>query len=78
MFIDYVGAKCDTCGADTAWDNDLAGLVRSIRECAGLSRKDVSKIIGIKPSTIKYYEWHHPSRRYFNAFKSLIKNKYIK
>lgn len=76
MFHDWVGCRCDTCGADTAWESDLAGFVRTIREKTKLSRKEIAKKAGIKPSTIKNYEWCIPSKKYFEWFKVFIKDFY--
>ena len=76
MFLDYCGFRCDTCGADTAWDGDLAGFVRTIRRKTKLTRKQISDKAGLKPATVKNYEWIHPSKKYFNWFKGFIKNHY--
>ena len=43
LYMDWCGARCDTCGADTAWEGDYAGFVRSIRKFCGLTRKEVAE-----------------------------------
>lgn len=75
FYMDWVGASCDTCGADTAWlcDGDLGGFIRSIRTRCGLSRKDVSDAYGCSTKTIKSYEWGKPSNRYYDWFVNYIK-----
>ena len=78
MFDDWVGAKCDTCGADTSWEGDYAGLVRSVRTRTMLSRKQFSKLIGLKPSTIKKYEFVYPSKKYYQKFRKVIAEFYNK
>ena len=78
MFVDWVGSKCDTCGADTAWEENLAGFVRSIRQRTKLTRKEIAQAAGLKPSTIKSYEWKHPSRKYYDWFRGFIKEFYEK
>lgn len=76
MFMDWCGCRCDTCGADTAWDNDLAGFIRSIRKITGLSRTEIAEKANLKPSTIKRYEWCWPSKKYYEWFKTFIKSFY--
>ena len=76
MFLDWCGMKCDTCKADTAWDGDLAGQVRSVRRHTGLSRKDIALESGLKQSTIKSYEWKLPSKKYYKWFKGFVARFY--
>lgn len=78
MFDDWVGARCDTCGADTAWEENFAGLVRSVRNRTLLSRKQFSFLIGYTPATIKKYEWTHPTEKYYEKFKKCIRDYYQK
>lgn len=76
MYSDWVGASCDTCGADTAWEGDTAGFVRTIRERTKLSRKQIALRSGYKQSTIKSYEWKRPSQRYIKWLMMFIKGFY--
>jgi transcriptional regulator with XRE-family HTH domain len=48
----------------------------AIRENMGLSRKELSGLIGYRPSTIKNYEFCNPSRAYWLKFKSFVKDFY--
>jgi hypothetical protein len=78
MFMDWVGAKCDTCQADTSWEDNAAGLVRSVRKSTGLTRNDIAEKSGLKSSTIKSYEWKSPSNRYYQWFRRFIQEFYSK
>ena len=74
--LDWVGIMCDTCGADTSWDFDTAGLIRSVRKRTRLSRKEIASLAGLKRETIKSYEWNGPSQKYYEWFKKFIKGYY--
>ena len=76
LFMDWCGLNCDTCGADTAWENDLAGFVRSIRTHSGLTRREIAVKAGLKPGTIKAYEWKWPSRKYRDWLAGFIREFY--
>ena len=75
MFMDWVGFVCDTCGADTAREGQ-GGFMRAIREKTGMTRKQFAERIGYKQSTIKSYEWNHPSKKYYDNFNEFIRGFY--
>lgn len=72
-YIDWCGTSCDTCGAMDAGETYLSDYIREIRIRTGLSRKEIAVKAGLKPSTIKKYEWVHPSEKYHIWFKAFIK-----
>jgi len=76
MMPDWCGGHCDTCHADLSWDGDCSGMVRTVRQSAGLTRKQIADKAGLKPSTIKKYEWCWPSKRYWKWFISFVHQQY--
>lgn len=75
LYNGWNGSDCDTCGADTSHDY-LPDYIRHIREATKLSRKEIAEKFGVKPSTIKSYEWKQPSKKYYVWFKKFIKQFY--
>ena len=75
VYADWVGSVCDTCGADTAWDN-LPDYMRSIREQSGLTRKEIAEKLGYQSSTVKNYEFTRVTETYWVKFKAFIADFY--
>jgi len=71
VYTSCVGVECDTCGADFSHDN-LPDLMRQIRQQTGLSRQEIAKELGYKPSTVKKYEWTRTSDVYWVKFRAFI------
>lgn len=76
MYLDWVGCKCDTCQADTTWEGDRAGFVRTIRQHTKMTRKAIALMAGLKVGTIKSYEWKQPSKKYYGWLCVFIKDFY--
>lgn len=76
MFSGWTGSNCDTCGVNLSEGIYQSGIVRTVREYTKLSRKEIAEKAGLKPSTIKSYEWKRPSKKYFVWFKEFIKQFY--
>jgi len=75
-FVSYVSLECDTCGADSAWENDIAGQLKAIRVKSGISRRDLAQVAGLKTATIRTYECVWPSKAYYNWFLTFIRQHY--
>ena len=75
VHADWVGSVCDTCGADTAWDN-LPDYIREIRKKTGLTRKQIAEKLGYKHSTVKNYEFTKVTGIYWVKFKCFINDFY--
>ena len=74
LFMDWCGATCDTCGASFY---DHSGFtLRDIRLKLGMTRRELADTAGLKPSTIKRYEWCGPSKRYWEWMKWYTKFRY--
>jgi hypothetical protein len=75
LYFSWVGAECDTCGADYG-NESLPGLVLSIRQKTGLSRRQIADQLGYKYSTIKKYEFVKCSFAYRDKLKIFITERY--
>ena len=64
LYAGWVSQDCRTCGA--SFCGELNYTVMRVRDGMKMSRKELAGHAGLKPSTIKRYEWVWPSRRYFN------------
>jgi hypothetical protein len=74
LYAGWVGMDCSTCRASFC---DHSGFtVRSVRDGLKMTRKELAEQAGLRPSTIKRYEWVHPSRKYWEWLKSYSANTY--
>ena len=74
MYASWTGSNCDTCKADS--EMYPSDLIRTVREATKLTREQIAKELGYKPSTVKKYEWTHPSNNYFKKFSEFILDFY--
>jgi hypothetical protein len=75
LFTSWVGAECDTCGADYGYQS-LPGIVRSIREHTGLTRRQIADELGYKYETIKTYEFVKCSYVYRDKISKFVTKLY--
>ena len=76
LFSGWTGSDCSTCGVTLSEGVYQSDIVRTVREHTKLSRNEIAEKFGVKPSTIKSYEWKVPSKKYFEWFKVFIKHFY--
>jgi len=74
LFAGWTSQDCRICRA--AFCGDLGFTVRSVREGLKMSRKELAGHAGLRPSTIKRYEWVHPSRKYWEWLKGFTEAQY--
>ena len=76
LYAGWVGQDCRTCGA--SFSDHMGFTVRSVREGMKMTRREMAGHAGLRPSTIKHYEWIWPSRRYFDWLKGFAEAHYLK
>ena len=73
--MSWVGAECDTCGADMA-DENTPDFMKNIRIKTGLTRRQIGKKLGYQYSTVKRYEYVEVSQVYWDRFIAFIREFY--
>lgn len=74
LFFDWVGALCDTCGADI--DLPAHTNIRRAREKKGISRKQWAKLTGYAYLTISNYDLNGFSRPYIDKSIKILRKIY--
>lgn len=72
----WIGIRCHLCRQ--VWDSDMwCGLIaRRRREVMNLTRRQIAEKAGLKPSTIKRYEFVEISKAYYDFTAKLIQSHY--
>ena len=73
--LGWVAMQCSNCKSYWELESTLPDIVRKIREKLKLSRWELFKLIGYKPSTIKTYEFTKCTLIYYEKMKQLFRSK---
>lgn len=74
LYPTWVTLYCTTCGFDS--EHYTVDNIRIVRQNMGLTRKQIAKALGYKPSTVKHYEFVETSRVYWHKFKAYVAQHY--
>jgi len=68
----WFGALCGSCKHVFGPDNTIGDIAKQRRELIGLTRRQLGDIVGLKPSTIKTYEWGVCPEGYFKKTEEVV------
>lgn len=74
--VGWTNAYCTTCMAQLTMGESPGHTVMSVREGMKMTRREIADHAGLKPSTIKKYEWVWPSRKYLEWLKKFTHRHY--
>lgn len=71
-YIDYYDhATCNVCGCSS--DDTRGRFMSKYRRAKKIKRRDMAKMLNIKPNTLTRYEFEEPSKIVFNKFVGIIR-----
>ena len=73
--LGYVAMQCTNCKTYWELEETIPDIVKKIREKLKLTRWDLFKLTGYKPTTIKQYEFVKCSIPYYEKMKQLFRMK---